>query len=188
MTVRLGMFTMPFHHPARDYADLPRRGPGSDHPRGSARLYRGLRRRALQLVERAHHLAADLPGDRDQPHARHPVGHGRDQHAPRPSGHGGGAGGHVRSARARTVHHGHRPGRPRERPRALRLGPGRAAPADGARVHRHGAEALVSGSAVSDRRPLLEDLARAGRCGPSSRSATFPGRSSSRIRRSPSRS
>jgi hypothetical protein len=22
VTVRLGMFTMPFHHPARDYADL----------------------------------------------------------------------------------------------------------------------------------------------------------------------
>ena len=22
MTVKLGMFTMPFHHPARDYADL----------------------------------------------------------------------------------------------------------------------------------------------------------------------
>ena len=88
--------------------------------------------------------------------------HGGDQPAPAPPGDGGGARGHVRPALPRPLHHGHRPRRPRERSRDLRRGPGRAAPADGARVHRDRAQALGPGPALRDRRPLLEDLAQAG--------------------------
>src|SRR5262249_12899083 len=63
-----------------------------------------------------------------------------------------------RPALSGALHHGHRPRRPRERPRDLRRGTGRAAAADGARVHRDGAQALGPGPALRDRRQVLEDL------------------------------
>ena len=64
MTVKLGMFTMPFHHPDRNYADLLAEDQEAVVLADQLGLLRGLCRRALQLVERADHLAAHLPRHR----------------------------------------------------------------------------------------------------------------------------
>ena len=137
-----------------------RGGPGGHRARRPPRLHRGLRGRALQLVERAHHVAPHLPGHAGAAHAADPLRHGRHQPAPDAPGHRGRARRHVRPPVPRPLHHGHRAGRAGERPRDVRRGPGRAAAPDGARVDRHDPPALEPGPALRDRRPLLEDLAR----------------------------
>ena len=162
MTVRLGMFTMPFHHPARDYADLLEEDQeaivladrlgfseafvGEHFSSWSERITSPLIFLAT-VISRTRDIRLGT-GVINMPHV-HPATVAAQ------------AAMFDQLARGRFIM-GIGPGGSGERPRALRLGPGRAAPADGARVHRHGAEALVPGSAVPDRRPLLEDLARAG--------------------------
>src|SRR6267378_1952362 len=123
--------------------DLPRGRSGGHRPRGPPGLHGGLRRRALQLVERAHYLAAHLPRHPHPAHDADPVRHGRAQPAPDPPGHGGGARGHVRPSLPGALHHGHRPGRARERHRDVRRGPGGIASPHDARIHRDGAQAVV---------------------------------------------
>ena len=49
MTVKLGMFTMPFHPPRPRLRRPAGRGSGGDRPGGPARIQRGVRRRAFQL-------------------------------------------------------------------------------------------------------------------------------------------
>ena len=61
VTVKLGLFTMPFHHPTGTTRTILEEDQEAIVLADRLGLHRGLRGRALQLVERAHHLAAHLP-------------------------------------------------------------------------------------------------------------------------------
>src|SRR4026208_972047 len=157
MSVKLGMFTMPFHHPDRDYASILAEDQeaviladqlgfseayvGEHFSFWSARITSPLIFLAT-VISRTRQIrlgtgVLNLP----QTHPATVAAHAAQLHPLS-----------LRRARRR----GHRAGRAGQRPRDVRGGAGRAAAPDGAGVHRHRAQALGPGPALRDRRALLE--------------------------------
>src|SRR4029450_11989152 len=74
--------------PGEELRAAPRGRPRGGDPRRSPELFRGVRGRAFLVMERAHHLAADLPRHRDPPDHADPPRHRRAEPPPGASGPG----------------------------------------------------------------------------------------------------